>query len=84
MKKGGGGFLLSVALHSSTRFLEISEHLQGQRCGADKALSFVQCLPVKIPSLLVSVENNYTEHFLADIVNWGTGTKSHFLAKYLS
>lgn len=33
---------------------------------------------MKIPSLLVSVENNDTEHFLIEIVNWGTGTKSHF------
>lgn len=28
-----------------------------------------------------SVENNDTEHFLIDIVNWGTGTKSHFFGK---
>lgn len=38
---------------------------------------------MKIPSLLVSVENDDTEHFLIDIFNWGTGTKSHFFGKII-
>lgn len=48
--------LCGTSLRSSTSSLEISKHLQEQRCGADTAVSFVQCSPVKIPSLLVTVE----------------------------
>lgn len=36
---------------------------------------------MKIPPLLVSGENDDTEYFLIDIVNWETGTKSHFFGK---
>lgn len=68
MRKRRSPALCGPSLRSSTSCLEISKHLwphlQEQRRGADTALSFVQCSPVKSPSLLVSVENIDTKHIL--------------------
>lgn len=68
MRKRRSPALCGPSLCSSTSSLEISKHLrphlQEQRHRADTAVSFVQCSAVKSPSLLVSVENTHTKHFL--------------------